>query len=63
MSAYMTLNGYINNSIQKGGVEGLSGCLENTGVHSQLILEVKEKKGSPNSFLSWLCKYIWVYSL
>ncbi len=46
MSAYMTLNGYINNSIQKCGVEGFSGCLENTGVLSQLILEVKEKKGS-----------------
>lgn len=46
MSAYMTQNGYINTSIQKGGVEGFSGCLEHTGVLSQLIQEAKEKKGS-----------------
>ncbi len=42
----MTQNGYINTSIQKGGVEGFSGCLEHTGVLSQLIQEAKEKKGS-----------------
>nr|XP_055041026.1 uncharacterized protein LOC129428141 [Misgurnus anguillicaudatus] len=46
MGAYMTQNGYINTSIQKGGVEGFSGCLEHTGVLSQLIQEAKEKKGS-----------------
>lgn len=46
MSTYMTQNGYINTSIQKGGVEGFSGCLEHTGVLSQLIQEAKEKKGS-----------------
>ncbi|GAA6102828.1 uncharacterized protein LOC120495048 [Tachysurus ichikawai] len=33
-------------SIQKGDVEGFSGCLEHTGVLSQLIQEAKEKKGS-----------------
>nr|XP_055036896.1 uncharacterized protein LOC129424307 [Misgurnus anguillicaudatus] len=45
-SLCMTQNGYINTSIQKGGVEGFSGCLEHTGVLSQLIQEAKEKKGS-----------------
>lgn len=43
MSVFMTQNGYINTSIQKGGVEGFSRCLEHTGVLSQLIQEAKEK--------------------
>lgn len=46
MSAYMTQNGYINTSIQKGDVEGFSGCLEHAGVLSQLIQKAKEKKVS-----------------
>lgn len=32
MSNHMTQNGYVNTSIQKCGVEGFSGCLEQTGV-------------------------------
>lgn len=34
------------NSIQKRGIERFSGCLEHTGVLSQLIQEAKEKKGN-----------------
>lgn len=48
----MTQNGYINTSIQKGAIEGFSGCLEHTGVISQLIQEAKEKKG--NLTVAWL---------
>lgn len=47
----MTQNGYINTSIQKGAIEGFSGCLEHTGVISQLIQEAKEKKG--NLTVAW----------
>lgn len=42
MSNHMTQNGYVNTSIQKCGVEGFSGCLEQTGVISQLIQEANE---------------------
>ncbi|KAK0135439.1 Retrovirus-related Pol polyprotein from type-1 retrotransposable element R2 [Merluccius polli] len=52
MSTYMTQNGYIDTSIQKGAIEGFSGCLEHTGVISQLIQEAKEKKG--NLTVVWL---------
>ena len=52
MSTYMCQNGYIDTSIQKGAIEGFSGCLEHTGVLSQLIQEAKEKKG--NLTVAWL---------
>ena len=45
-------NGYIDPSIQKGGLPSISGCLEHTAVLSQLIREAKlEKK---NLVITWL---------
>lgn len=52
MSNYMTQNRYVDTSIQKGGIEGFSGCLEHTGVLSQLIQEAKKKKD--NLIVVWL---------
>ena len=45
-------NGYIDTSIQKGGVPGVSGCLEHTSVISQLIREAKKEK--KNLVVTWL---------
>ena len=45
-------NGYIDTSIQKGGVPGVSGCLEHTAVVSQLIREAKKEK--KNLVVTWL---------
>merc|ERR1712039_801923 len=45
-------NEYIDTSIQKGGVPGVSGCLEHTAVVSQLIREAKKKK--KNLVVTWL---------
>ncbi|XP_078587744.1 uncharacterized protein LOC144868686 [Branchiostoma floridae x Branchiostoma japonicum] len=41
MVTYVTENNYINTSVQKGGIPGFSGCLEHTGVLSQMIREAK----------------------
>ena len=38
-------NSYIDTSVQKGGVAGIPGCLEHTGVLTQLLREAKESKG------------------
>merc|ERR1712212_635220 len=45
-------NECIDTSIQKGGVPGMSGCLEHTAVISQLIREAKEGKG--DLVVTWL---------
>jgi hypothetical protein len=45
MVDYMTENKYIDTPIQKGAIPGFSGCLEHTGVLSQMIREAKDKKG------------------
>ena len=37
-------NGYIDTCIQKGGIPGVSGCLERTAILSQLIQEAKQNK-------------------
>merc|ERR1712215_502870 len=43
---YTLSNKYIATSIQKGGVPGVSGCMEHTAILSQLIREAKaDKKG------------------
>lgn len=42
----------VNTSCQKGGIPGLSGCLEHTCVLNQLIREAKESKG--NLMVVWL---------
>lgn len=38
-------NGYIDTSVQKGGIAGAPDCLEHTGVVTQLIREAQESKG------------------
>lgn len=45
MSSYMIDNGYLKTSIQKGGISGFAGCLEHTGVLSQMIHEARIRKG------------------
>ena len=44
ISGYMVENSYIDTSIQKAGIPGVSGCIEHTSVISQLIKEVKKGK-------------------
>ena len=45
ISTFLLQNGYMDTSVQKGGVAGVSGCVEHTSVISQLITEAKENKG------------------
>ena len=45
LSDFILGNGYIDTSVQKGGVAGMPGCLEHTGVLTQLLRESKESKG------------------
>ena len=45
-------NEYIDTSILKGDVSGISGCLEHTTVISQLIREAKKEKKS--QVVTWL---------
>ena len=52
MTSFLMKNMYINPSIQKGGVPGVSGCLEHTAVLSQLITEAKKEK--KNLVVTWL---------
>ncbi|KAJ3609088.1 hypothetical protein NHX12_023615 [Muraenolepis orangiensis] len=46
------MNTYIDTSVQKGGISGMPGCLEHTGVVTQLIREARENKG--NLSVLWL---------
>lgn len=45
MTTFMLANNYIDIAVQKGGVPGVSGCLEHTSALTQIIREAKEKKG------------------
>ena len=45
-------NKYIDTTIQKGGIPGVSGCLEHTALLSQLIQEAKAEK--KNLVVTWL---------
>ncbi|XP_061571176.1 uncharacterized protein LOC133424524 [Cololabis saira] len=45
LTGFLLSNAYIDTSVQKGGIPGVSGCLEHTGVVSQLIREAREGKG------------------
>ncbi len=45
LTEFLLKNAYIDTSVQKGGVPGVPGCLEHTGVVTQLIWEAKESKG------------------
>lgn len=46
MTSLMTENSYINTAIQKGRITGFFGCLEHTGILSQMIREAKARKGN-----------------
>ena len=43
LTQYALSNNYIDQSVQKAGMPGVSGCLENTALISQMIMEAKEK--------------------
>ncbi|XP_061772124.1 uncharacterized protein LOC133562186 [Nerophis ophidion] len=45
LTDYLLKNSYIDTSVQKGGIPEVSGCLEHTGVVTQLIREARENKG------------------
>ncbi|KAJ3585346.1 hypothetical protein NHX12_014067, partial [Muraenolepis orangiensis] len=52
LCTYLAENNYIDTSVQKGGISGMPGCLEHTGVVTQLIREARENKG--NLSVLWL---------
>ncbi|GFR84512.1 reverse transcriptase [Elysia marginata] len=41
---YLTENGYINTSVQKGCIPGVSGCLEHTAMICEAIQKAKSEK-------------------
>ncbi len=45
LTDFLLKNTYLDTSVQKGGVPGVPGCLEHTGVVTQLIWEARESKG------------------
>ncbi|XP_060603696.1 uncharacterized protein LOC132756599 [Ruditapes philippinarum] len=45
LTSYLLENKYIDIAVQKGGVPGVSGCVEHTSVISQIIKEAHENKG------------------
>ena len=52
MTKYMLGNNYIDISVQKGGVPGVSGCVEHTSALTQIIHEARQNKG--NLAVVWL---------
>ena len=52
MTSFIMKNHYIDESIQKGGIPGVSGCLEHTAILSHMIMEAK--KGKLNLVATWL---------
>ncbi|KAJ3581486.1 hypothetical protein NHX12_016493 [Muraenolepis orangiensis] len=52
LCTYLAENTYIDTFVQKGGISGMPGCLEHTGVVTQLIREARENKG--NLSVLWL---------
>ncbi|XP_052256427.1 uncharacterized protein LOC127861786 [Dreissena polymorpha] len=45
MTSDLLQNKYIDTAVQKGGVSGVSGCIEHTSVITQIIKEARENKG------------------
>lgn len=45
LSNFLLSSKYIDTSVQKGGIPGVPGCLEHTGVVTQLIREAREGRG------------------
>ena len=52
ITSFLLKNSFIDPSIQKGGIPGVSGCLEHTSILSQLIREAKKEK--KNLVVTWL---------
>ncbi|GFO03457.1 reverse transcriptase [Plakobranchus ocellatus] len=44
LTKYLTENGYINTSVQKGGIPGVSGCLEHATMICEAIQRAKSEK-------------------
>lgn len=44
LTDFLLKNVYIDTSVQKGGVPGVPGCLQHTGVVTQLIREARENR-------------------
>ncbi|KAI2646571.1 Protein FAM136A [Labeo rohita] len=53
MTTYMVKNKYVDTSIQKGGIPGISGCLEHTG---------QGKQRQSSSCMAQLGQHIWINS-
>ncbi|GFN73711.1 tetratricopeptide repeat protein [Plakobranchus ocellatus] len=51
LTKYLTENGYINTSVQKGGIPGVSGCLE----HATMIWEAIQRTNSEKLNLDVVC--------
>jgi len=45
LTDYLLRKSYIDTSVQKGGISKVPGCLEHTGIVTQLIREAHEYKG------------------
>ena len=45
LTTFMLDNGYMDTSVQKGGIPGVSGCLEHTSVISKIIEDAKRNNG------------------
>ena len=45
LTNFLLRNGYIDTSVQKGGIPGVSGCIEHTSVITQIIKEARQNKG------------------
>ena len=52
LSKFLIMNEYIDTSVQKAGVAGIPGCIEHTGVVSQLKREAREN--NENLAVLWL---------
>jgi len=52
LSNFLLTNKYSDTSVQKGGIPGVTGCLEHTGMVTQLIREARE--GTGDLVVLWL---------
>lgn len=46
LCTFLSKNRFIDTSVQKGGITGMPGCLEHTGVVTQMIRVARENKGN-----------------
>ena len=63
LTRYVMANQYIDSSIQKGGVPGVSGCMEHTAILSQLIKEANTEYRIQNTVLYWSIESTWKFIL